>query len=74
MQKKRLVFYAWVRKNPLEEGVATQSSILARRIHEQRSLAGDSPRVTKSWTRLKQLSKNVHKKGFCEAKRTLFYH
>jgi len=31
MQKKRLVFYAWVRKNPLGEGVATQSSILARR-------------------------------------------
>ena len=45
-----------------------------QKIHEQRSLAGDSPRVTKSWTRLKQLSKNVHKRGFCEAKRTLFYH
>ena len=48
--------------------MATQSSILARRIHEQRSLAGDSPRVTKSWTRLKQLSKHVHKRGFCKTK------
>ena len=31
------------RKDPLEKGVATQSSILAWRIHGQRSLVGYSP-------------------------------
>ena len=33
--------------DPLEEGMATHSSILAWRIHGQRSLAGYSPRVCK---------------------------
>ena len=36
-------FNPWTRKIPLEEGVATHSNILARRIHGQRSLAGYSP-------------------------------
>ena len=35
------------REDPLEEGMATHSSILAWRIHGQRSLAGYSPRVCK---------------------------
>ena len=30
-------------EDPLEEGMATHSSILAWRIHEQRSLKGHSP-------------------------------
>ena len=34
-------------EDPLEEGMATQSSILAWEIHGQRSLAGYSPRDCK---------------------------
>ena len=43
-------------EDPLEQGMATRSSILAWRIHGQRSLAGYSPTVrpgvTKSWSQL----------------------
>jgi len=35
------------REDPLEEGVAAHSSILAWRIHAQRSLVGYSPFVRK---------------------------
>ena len=44
----------WVRslgqEGPLEKEMATHSSILAWRIHGQRSLAGHSPWDRKSWT------------------------
>ena len=41
-------------EDPLEEGMATHSSILAwRNLHGQRSLAGYNPWVTKSRTRLR---------------------
>ena len=40
---KRRGFDPWVGKIPLEEGMATHSSILAWRIHGQRSLAGYNP-------------------------------
>ena len=44
-------------EDPLEEGMATHSSILAWRIsHGQRSLVGYSPWVSKSQTPLKHLS------------------
>ena len=36
--------------------MATHSSILARRIHGERSLRAMVHRVTKSWAKLKQLS------------------
>ena len=43
----------WVRsleqKNPLEQEMATHSSILAWRIHGQRSLVGYSPWGHKGW-------------------------
>ena len=39
-------------EDPLEKEMATHSSILAWRIHGQRSLAGYSPWGLKSWTRL----------------------
>ena len=43
----------WVRsleqKNPLEQEMATHSSVLAWRIHGQRSLVGYSPRGHKGW-------------------------
>ena len=46
----------WVKyldgENPLKEDMATHSSILAWRIHGQRSLAGY--KVAKRWTRRKQ--------------------
>ena len=53
---------SWVGKIPwrrdlLEKG--THSNILAWRIHGQRSLVGYSPWVTKSRTRLKQLSTHI---------------
>ena len=53
---KRYRFDLWVRKIPLEEGMATHCSSLAWRIPSTRSLAGYSPGGRKSWTRLKQLS------------------
>ena len=40
------------REDPLEKGMATHSSVLPGESHGQRSLAGYSPRVTKSRTRL----------------------
>ena len=39
-------------EDPLEKEMATHSSILAWRIHGQRSLAGYSPLCHKSWTQL----------------------
>ena len=42
-------------EDPLEKGMATYSSILAWRIHRQRSLEGNSPWGCKG-TQLKQLS------------------
>ena len=38
------------REDPLEEEMATHSSILAWKFHGQRGLAGYSPWVAKSWT------------------------
>ena len=48
----------WVRplEDPLEEGIATHSSILACRTPWMRNLVDYSHRVTKSQTPLKQLS------------------
>ena len=45
MQETQFQPLGW--EDPLEEGMATRSSILAWRIHGQRSLAGYSPRVCK---------------------------
>ena len=39
--------------------MATHSSILTRRSHGQRSLTSYTPRVAKSWTRLKRLSRHT---------------
>ena len=50
-------------EGPLEEGMATHSSILAWRMNGQRSLAGYSPWGPKSRTRLKQLGTHTHKSG-----------
>ena len=44
------------RDDPLEKEMTTHSSILSWRIPGQRSLAGYSLWVAKSWTQLKQLS------------------
>ena len=43
-------------EDPLEEGMATHSSILALRIPWTAELGGYSPWVTNSWTRLKCLA------------------
>ena len=40
-------------EDPLEKGMATHSSILAWRIHRQRSLAGHNHAVAKSWAQLR---------------------
>ena len=50
-------------EDPLEEGMAAHSSMLAWRTHGQRSLAGYSPGVTQSQTRLTQLSMCAHTHG-----------
>ena len=42
-QCRRREFSPWGQEDPLEEEIATHSSILAWRIHEQESLAGYSP-------------------------------
>ena len=48
-------------EDPLEEGMATHSSILPGESHGQRSLAGYTVhRVAKSQTRLKRLSTHAH--------------
>ena len=53
----------WVRslgqEDPLEEGMATHSSILAWRIPKDRSLAGSDTPQSQSQTRLKQLSMHL---------------
>ena len=51
---KRCRFCPWVRKIPLEEGMATHSSILAWKI-PWTEFSGELHRVTKSPTRLKRL-------------------
>ena len=49
-------FGPWVGKIPLEEGMATHSSVLAWRIPWIRVWLAIVHRVTKSWTQLKRLS------------------
>ena len=44
-------------EDPLEEGIATHSTILPGESHAQRSLVGYSPW---GWTRLKRLSMHPH--------------
>ena len=46
-------------EGPLEKGMATHSSILARKSHGESSLAGYSSWITKSWTWLEQLTLTV---------------
>ena len=48
MQETRVQFLGW--EDPLEKEMATHSSILAWRIHGQRSLAGYSLQGCKNWT------------------------
>ena len=49
------------REEPLEEGMATHSSILAWRIPMDRGALGATVhKVTESWTQLKQLSTHAH--------------
>ena len=45
----------WVRKIPMEEGMATHSSILAWRIRELGAWQATVHGVTQNWTRLKRL-------------------
>ena len=47
-------------EEPLEEGMATLSSILALRIPMQRSLAGYNPRGRKEWDMTESLSTKQH--------------
>ena len=47
-------------EDPLKEGMATHSSILAWRIYEQRSLEGHSPWGRQGGTQLKWLSMHAH--------------
>ena len=55
MQEILIQFLGW--ENPLEEGIATHSSILAQRIPKDRGAWWATAHgVTKSQTRLKQLS------------------
>ena len=55
----------WVRylgwDDPLEEGMATHSSILAWKIHEQRSLTGCSPQGRKESDTAERLSVHTRK-------------
>ena len=48
-------------EDPLEKEMATHSSILAREFHEQRSLVGYSPWVTKELDMAEFLSSNNNK-------------
>ena len=49
-------------KGPLEEGMATHSTPVENpgESHGERSLESCSPWVTKTWTRLKQISTHKH--------------
>ena len=47
---KRRGFNPWIRKIPLEEGLATHSTLLTLRIHGQSYMQATCHRVTKSWT------------------------
>ena len=59
---------AWVRslgwEDPLEEGMATHSNILAWKIHRQSSLAGYSPGGRKELDTTEQLSIHAQTEGF----------
>ena len=50
----------WVRslgrEDPLEEGMATHSSVLAQKIPQTEELGSTVHKVTKCWTQLKQLN------------------
>ena len=48
VQETWVQFLGW--EDPLEEGMATHSNILAWKISGQRSMEGYSPWVAKSWT------------------------
>ena len=48
MQETRVQSLGW--EDPLEEGMATRSNILAWKISGQSRLEGYSPWVAKSWT------------------------
>ena len=50
MQETLVGFLGW--ENPLEEGLATHYTILAVKLHGQRSLAGYIPWVSKTETQL----------------------
>ncbi|KAI4547715.1 hypothetical protein MG293_000045 [Ovis ammon polii] len=47
-------------EDPLKKGIAIHSSILAWRIHRQKSLVGYGQWVTKSWTLLSDLQTPTH--------------
>ena len=53
MQETQVRYLGW--EDPLEKEMATHSSILAWRIHGQRSLAGYSPRDRKESDTTEQL-------------------
>ena len=54
-QETQVRFLGW--EDALEDNMATHSSILAWKSHGQRTLAGYVHGISKSQTRLKQLSK-----------------
>ena len=60
-QEMQVQFLNW--EDPTEEEMATHSSILAWRIHGQRSLGGYSPWDRKSWTRLSDLDAHTQADG-----------
>ena len=51
-EKQEMRIQSLGQEDPLEEGMATHSSILAQRIPWEEDLACYIPWVTKSWTRL----------------------
>ena len=56
---KRCGFDPWLGKMPWRRGWQPLSSILAWRIPQTEELAGYSPQVAKTWTRMKQLSMHI---------------
>ena len=59
---KRCRFKPWDWDDPLEEGMATHSSILAWRIPGTEEIGGIQSMGSKSQTQLKQLSTAQHRK------------
>ena len=57
---KRCRFDPWVKKIPWRKAQQPTPVFLPEESHGQRSLAGYSPWVAKSWTRLKWLSIHTH--------------